>query len=274
MDQSLQNPYATLAQVTLLCLMQRASDRIQFLLWSQDLNHKIPQHNRFKGVMDCFTRIPREEGSMAYFRGLRAVLFQIPLTLPMGALLPREGDNLEMKVKAISVLYYPLVLHPAEVIWVKMTTDYGKPAARLYPGIMKTSQFIFQAEGLRGFYRGAIPFTIMEFLSKVVIERENSMISMAQQYKNGNWNSIDLGIRFSIFCLIQSVLRLPICVIGSRMIIEPYHLYQKHHSMIENIKMVKNKFGIRGFFLGFSLESVNWVYDFWRVQNKINSNSF
>ena len=44
-------------------------ERVKLLLQIQHISKQIPEEMRYKGIIDCFARIPREQGFLAYWRG-------------------------------------------------------------------------------------------------------------------------------------------------------------------------------------------------------------
>ncbi|XP_065211565.1 ADP,ATP carrier protein 2-like [Planococcus citri] len=44
-------------------------ERVKLLLQVQHINKQIPPEQRYKGMVDCFVRIPKEQGVTAYWRG-------------------------------------------------------------------------------------------------------------------------------------------------------------------------------------------------------------
>lgn len=44
-------------------------ERVKLLLQVQDISKQISPEKRYKGIIDCFVRIPKEQGVSAYWRG-------------------------------------------------------------------------------------------------------------------------------------------------------------------------------------------------------------
>ncbi|KAH1010796.1 hypothetical protein HUJ05_005039 [Dendroctonus ponderosae] len=44
-------------------------ERVKLLLQVQEVSKQITQEQRYKGMIDCFVRIPREQGFASYWRG-------------------------------------------------------------------------------------------------------------------------------------------------------------------------------------------------------------
>lgn len=44
-------------------------ERVKLLLQVQHVSKQIAAENRYKGMIDCFVRIPKEQGFLSYWRG-------------------------------------------------------------------------------------------------------------------------------------------------------------------------------------------------------------
>lgn len=44
-------------------------ERVKLLLQVQEVSKQIPQDQRYKGIIDCFIRIPKEQGFGSFWRG-------------------------------------------------------------------------------------------------------------------------------------------------------------------------------------------------------------
>lgn len=44
-------------------------ERVKILLQVQHVNKQIAKHKQYKGMIDCFMRIPKEQGFLSFWRG-------------------------------------------------------------------------------------------------------------------------------------------------------------------------------------------------------------
>lgn len=44
-------------------------ERVKLLLQVQHVSKQISEENRYKGMIDCFIRIPKEQGFISFWRG-------------------------------------------------------------------------------------------------------------------------------------------------------------------------------------------------------------
>lgn len=44
-------------------------ERVKLLLQVQHISKQIAKENQYKGMVDCFVRIPREQGFLSFWRG-------------------------------------------------------------------------------------------------------------------------------------------------------------------------------------------------------------
>lgn len=131
---------------------------------------------RYKGLIDCITRMLREEGVLTFYRGLGPamavtsnnalyVMFYEILRRNMNVYFPFDeqpgaGKTLTMGACAklcSASLTYPLYIMRSRLY--QRSADTGKPGAQLYKfsGVRDVIVRTFQREGIHGFYKGLPP---------------------------------------------------------------------------------------------------------------------
>lgn len=55
-------------------------ERVKLLLQVQHISKQISEEQRYKGMIDCFVRIPKEQGFLSYWRGNLANVIILPNT--------------------------------------------------------------------------------------------------------------------------------------------------------------------------------------------------
>lgn len=86
-------------------------ERVKLLLQVQHINKQIPADQRYKGIVDCFVRIPKEQGMGAFWRGNLANVIRY---FPTQALNFAFKDKYKMVHELICWLYdmcSPLTLY-------------------------------------------------------------------------------------------------------------------------------------------------------------------
>lgn len=147
-------------------------ERVKLLLQVQHASKQIAVDQRYKGIVDCFVRIPKEQGFMAFWRGNLANVIRY---------FPTQALNFAFKDKYKQVFLggvdkntqfgrYFLgnlasggaagatslcFVYPLDFARTRLAADVGKAGqAREFSGLGNCLSSIFKSDGLVGLYRG------------------------------------------------------------------------------------------------------------------------
>ncbi|XP_022196757.2 ADP,ATP carrier protein 2 [Nilaparvata lugens] len=146
-------------------------ERVKLLLQVQHISKQIPEDQRYKGMVDCFIRIPKEQGFSAYWRGNMANVIRY---------FPTQALNFAFKDKYKQVFlggvdkntqfwrYFAgnlasggaagatslCFVYPLDFARTRLAADVGKGSVREFNGLGDCLKKIFKADGLVGLYRG------------------------------------------------------------------------------------------------------------------------
>jgi len=147
-------------------------ERVKLLLQVQAASRQISAENAYKGMVDCFVRIPREQGFLAFWRGNLANVIRY---------FPTQALNFAFKDKYKQVFlggvdkktqFWRFFLgnlasggaagatslcfvYPLDFARTRLAADIGKGAEqREFKGLGDCLTKIFKADGLGGLYRG------------------------------------------------------------------------------------------------------------------------
>jgi solute carrier family 25 (adenine nucleotide translocator) protein 4/5/6/31 len=146
-------------------------ERIKLLLQTQDANAKIATDKRYKGIVDCLVRVPKEEGVSAFWRGNLANVIRY---------FPTQALNFAFKdtYKKVFCPFNPktdfwkfffgnlasggaagatslMVVYPLDFARTRLAADVGKGAAdRQFTGLVDCLSKIHKSDGLKGLYQG------------------------------------------------------------------------------------------------------------------------
>jgi len=149
-------------------------ERVKLLLQVQHVSKQIPIDQRYKGIGDCFLRIPREQGILAFWRGNLANVIRY---------FPTQALNFAFKDKYKQVFLGGVDKHqqfwryflgnlasggaagatslcfvyPLDFARTRLAADVGnvgKGAGREFTGLGNCLSKIFKSDGLVGLYRG------------------------------------------------------------------------------------------------------------------------
>lgn len=147
-------------------------ERVKLLLQVQHISKQIAEDQRYKGMVDCFVRIPKEQGFAAYWRGNMANVIRY---------FPTQALNFAFKDKYKQVFLGGVdkntqfgrwflgnlasggmagatslcFVYPLDFARTRLAADVGKAGAgREFTGLGNCLSKIFKADGLGGLYRG------------------------------------------------------------------------------------------------------------------------
>lgn len=147
-------------------------ERVKLLLQVQHISQQIAEDKRYKGMVDCFIRIPKEQGFLAYWRGNMANVIRY---------FPTQALNFAFKDKYKQVFlgnvdkntqfwrYFAgnlasggaagatslCFVYPLDFARTRLAADVGKSGgAREFNGLGDCLKKIFKKDGLVGLYRG------------------------------------------------------------------------------------------------------------------------
>jgi len=146
-------------------------ERVKLLLQVQHISKQIAPENQYKGMVDCFVRIPKEQGFLSYWRGNFANVIRY---------FPTQALNFAFKDKYKQVflggvdkntqfMRYFLgnlasggaagatslfFVYPLDFARTRLAADVGKASVREFNGLGDCLSKIFKSDGLSGLYRG------------------------------------------------------------------------------------------------------------------------
>lgn len=146
-------------------------ERVKLLLQVQHISKQITADQRYKGMVDCFVRIPKEQGFSAFWRGNMANVIRY---------FPTQALNFAFKDKYKQVFLGGVDKHtqfwryfvgnlasggaagatslcfvyPLDFARTRLAADIGKTGTREFSGLGNCLTSIFKSDGLGGLYRG------------------------------------------------------------------------------------------------------------------------
>lgn len=147
-------------------------ERVKLLLQVQHISKQIAKDQQYKGMIDCFVRIPKEQGFAAFWRGNMANVIRY---------FPTQALNFAFKDKYKQIFlggvdkntqfmrYFMgnlasggaagatslCFVYPLDFARTRLGADTGKGAAeREFSGLGNCLSKIFKSDGLAGLYRG------------------------------------------------------------------------------------------------------------------------
>jgi len=146
-------------------------ERVKLLLQVQAVSKQLTEAQKYKGIVDCFVRIPKEQGFGAFWRGNLANVIRY---------FPTQALNFAFKDKYKQIFLSGVdkktqfwaffagnlasggaagatslcFVYPLDFARTRLAADVGKGDAREFTGLGNCLTKIFKADGLKGLYRG------------------------------------------------------------------------------------------------------------------------
>lgn len=148
-------------------------ERVKLLLQVQHVSKQISKEAQYKGIIDCFVRIPREQGFLSFWRGnLANVIRYFPTqalnfafkdkykTLFLGGVDKNKqfwryflGNLASGGAAGATSLCF---VYPLDFARTRLAADVGKASGREFTGLGNCIAKIFKHDGLIGLYRGFV----------------------------------------------------------------------------------------------------------------------
>ncbi|XP_036319083.1 ADP,ATP carrier protein-like [Rhagoletis pomonella] len=148
-------------------------ERVKLLLQVQAISKQISTEKQYKGMIDCFIRIPREQGFLAYWRGnLANVIRYFPTQalnfafkdkykqIFLSGVNKKEqpgryfiGNLLSGGAAGATSLCF---VYPLDFARTRLAADVGKTGQREFNGLFDCIVKVFKSDGILGLYRGFI----------------------------------------------------------------------------------------------------------------------
>ncbi|KAI1309435.1 ADP,ATP carrier protein [Halotydeus destructor] len=146
-------------------------ERVKVLLQVQHVSKQIAEKDRYKGIIDAFVRIPKEQGMIAFWRGnstnviryfptqaLNFAFKDMWKKLFLGGVDRKTqfwrtfaGDLASGGCAGASSL---CIVYPLDFARTRLAADVGKGSTREFTGLGNCLKTIYKKDGLKGLYRG------------------------------------------------------------------------------------------------------------------------
>ncbi|XP_037932899.1 ADP,ATP carrier protein-like [Teleopsis dalmanni] len=146
-------------------------ERVKLLLQVQAISKQIKPEDKYKGIVDCFIRIPKEQGVASFWRGnLANVLRYFPTQALNFAFKDKyqqiflggvdkhtqfwryfAGNLASGGAAGATSLFF---VYPLDFARTRLAVDVGKEGNRQFTGLIDCIVKIFKTDGFMGLYRG------------------------------------------------------------------------------------------------------------------------
>lgn len=146
-------------------------ERVKLLLQVQDAQKTIAVDQRYKGIVDCFSRVAKEQGFASFWRGNLANVIRYFPTQALNFAFKDTYKNIFLKgvdkKKEFTKFFIGnlasggaagatslCVVYPLDFARTRLAADVGKGTDREFTGLVDCIVKIFKTDGPIGLYRG------------------------------------------------------------------------------------------------------------------------
>ena len=242
-------------------------ERVKLLLQLQASSKQISAENAYKGIIDCFARVNKEQGFASFWRGNLANVVRY---------FPTQALNFAFKdtIKRTFPSYDPstqfwkffasnmasggaagalslLCVYPLDFARTRLATDVGKGADREFTGMGDCIKKILKSDGAAGLYRGfgISVIGIIAYRALYFGGFDTGKNIIFSDFKNANF--------FAVWLFAQTVTvgsgiaSYPLDTVRRRMMMQSGRADKMYNSTLDCFsKIYKNEGGITPFFKG------------------------
>ncbi|OMJ86085.1 hypothetical protein SteCoe_12441 [Stentor coeruleus] len=244
-------------------------ERVKLLLQLQDAKKGMEDASKkYKGIVDCFTRVNNEQGFKSFWRGnMSNVIRYFPtqaLNFAFKDSIKRSFPRYEQKTqfwKAFGINCFSgglagslslLVVYPLDFIRTRLATDIGKAETdREFKGMADVVKKIMKTDGLLGVYRGFNISVIGIFIYRALYFGmfDTGKDAFFKDFRNAN---IMLTWLFAqSVTVFAGIMSYPIDTIRRRMMMQSGRADILYSSTMDcAVKIYKKEGGVKPFFKG------------------------
>lgn len=149
-------------------------ERVKLILQLQNAQQTIAVSKRYKGMIDCFIRVPREQGFFSFWRGNMVNIARSCSQESFGFAFKdffkiwfldgvTSKDNYwrffagNIASGGSSGIATYCIIYPLDFVRTRLAIDMGREKSREFTGFFNCMSKIFRHEGIRGLYHGFLP---------------------------------------------------------------------------------------------------------------------
>lgn len=146
-------------------------ERVKLLLQVQHASTQIKPEDQYKGIVDCFTRVSRDQGVLSLWRGNLANVIRYFPTQALNFAFKDIYKQMFVPKSRQEMGFWPfffgnlasggaagatslLFVYPLDFARTRLGADVGKGKTRQFTGLGNCIMTIFKTDGLKGLYTG------------------------------------------------------------------------------------------------------------------------
>ncbi|CAJ0582915.1 unnamed protein product, partial [Mesorhabditis spiculigera] len=198
-------------------------ERVKLILQLQSAQPTLAVERRYKGPMDCFIRLPKEQGFLSFWRGNGSNIIRSCAQESFGLAFKELYRKLiladvamtdysqqfigNIVAGALSGLTTLTIIYPLDFTRTRLAIDMGKDASdREFRGLSDCIRKIVKADGVRGLYVGLLPsmqyimlyrgayYGLFDWAKPFIAEGEKQDLSFTKAFLLGQVTTLVAGL--------------------------------------------------------------------------------
>jgi len=252
-------------------------ERVKLILQLQASQTTIAVDKRYKGMVDCFIRVPKEQGFLSFWRGNWSNILRASAQESLGMgfkefFKPYCIGGVDQKKQYGRFLAGNLmagglagmatftVIYPLDFTRTRLAIDMGKSKVdREFLGLVDCFYKIAKADGVLGLYRGFVPSLQYIFLYRSVYY---GLFDSVKSKVEGTGKEIGFIAAFSIgqvTTFVAAMSSYPLDTVRRRLMMSAGKKNEKRLGTIECAKFIYRNEGFNAFFNGAVVNAIRGV---------------
>jgi solute carrier family 25 (adenine nucleotide translocator) protein 4/5/6/31 len=241
-------------------------ERVKLLLQLQDASHTITTEKKYKGAIDCFQRIYKEQGFRSYWRGnLSNVIRYFPgqaISFSMKDLIRKKfpsqkndsylkkfSNNLFAGGAAGSIAV--IVGYPLDFIRTRLAADVGaQKEQREFLNMRDVVSKIYKSEGITGIFRGISISVVFAFVYRACYFGIFDSTKEIMKIDMNQISFVRAWLLAQVSTLIAGQLAYPFDTVRRRLMMQSGRKDALYLNSRDCFRMILKKEGVNGFYKG------------------------
>uniref|UniRef100_A0A0N5BKA3 ADP/ATP translocase n=1 Tax=Strongyloides papillosus TaxID=174720 RepID=A0A0N5BKA3_STREA len=262
-------------------------ERVKLILQLQTAQVTINTSERYKGMLDCFLRLPKEQGFFSFWRGNMVNIYRATSQESLGFAFKDVFRQLLVSEDVKEINAFKLtcqnlaaggvagvatfaIIYPLDFARTRLAIDMGRKTNREFKGMIDCIKKIFKVDGIQGLYRGLSPSLAYIFLyrgayygffdsGKSIYGRSQGRLSKSHKIDDIKLSFIEAFILGQVVTFSAGMISYPLDTVRRRMMMQSGKAQKMYKNSIHCAKEILLKEGYKAFYSGAMVNAIRGV---------------